>query len=168
MFPSLQRPQETTLDSDARIVSLSTKKEYVETRVQAFFKMYSPGLAALSRGFKVVFPLSVLGQVAPARLQELVAGKAAIDISLLRRNTEYSDFEPSDPQIKWFWEVLEEMPDTERSLYIRFVWGRTRIPSTDAEFKTKHEIEMFHGNKQALPIAHTCFFVSRKYFFYLR
>lgn len=39
------------------------------------------------------------------------------------------------PLIMWFWDVLEEFSNEERSLFLRFVWGRTRLPRTIADFR---------------------------------
>jgi E3 ubiquitin-protein ligase HERC2 len=39
------------------------------------------------------------------------------------------------PLITWFWDVLEEFSNEERSLFLRFVWGRTRLPRTIADFR---------------------------------
>lgn len=37
--------------------------------------------------------------------------------------------------VQWFWEVMEEFSTAERSLFLRFVWGRTRLPRTIADFR---------------------------------
>jgi E3 ubiquitin-protein ligase HERC2 len=37
--------------------------------------------------------------------------------------------------IQWFWDVMEEFTNQERSLFLRFVWGRTRLPRTIADFR---------------------------------
>lgn len=36
---------------------------------------------------------------------------------------------------QWFWEVLEAFSPLERSLFLRFVWGRTRLPRNIADFR---------------------------------
>lgn len=36
--------------------------------------------------------------------------------------------EPNAPLVQWFWEVMEELSGSERALFLRFVWGRTRLP----------------------------------------
>jgi E3 ubiquitin-protein ligase HERC2 len=41
----------------------------------------------------------------------------------------------SHPLVTWFWEVMEELTTSERSLFLRFVWGRTRLPRTIADFR---------------------------------
>lgn len=39
-----------------------------------------------------------------------------------------SGVEPNAPLVQWFWEVMEELSGSERALFLRFVWGRTRLP----------------------------------------
>lgn len=39
------------------------------------------------------------------------------------------------PLVQWFWEVMEEFSNSERSLFLRFVWGRTRLPRTSQDFR---------------------------------
>ena len=43
--------------------------------------------------------------------------------------------EPTSALVEWFWEVMEEFSTTERSLFLRFVWGRTRLPRSIADFR---------------------------------
>ena len=33
-----------------------------------------------------------------------------------------------DSMMEWFWEILEEFDDDMRSKYLKFVWGRSRLP----------------------------------------
>jgi Ubiquitin-protein ligase len=47
------------------------------------------------------------------------------------------------PQIIWFWEVLEEMSNQDRVLFIRFVSGRSRLAKSAREFRgLKFEIQV--------------------------
>lgn len=43
--------------------------------------------------------------------------------------------EATSSLVQWFWEVMEEFSNQERSLFLRFVWGRTRLPRTIADFR---------------------------------
>jgi len=47
-------------------------------------------------------------------------------------------------------------------MYLRFVWGRSRLPLTSKDFPMKHQIEIIKksgiDHDMMLPIAHTCFF----------
>jgi hypothetical protein len=47
----------------------------------------------------------------------------------------YKGVDATAPLVQWFWEVMEEFSNAERSLFLRFVWGRTRLPRTIADFR---------------------------------
>jgi len=55
--------------------------------------------------------------------------------------------------------VLEEFSPAERSLFLRFAWGRERLP---AETEFQEEMKIFPNSKEnpdkQLPHADTCFF----------
>lgn len=65
-----------------------------------------------------------------------VCGSADIDVATLKAIAVYKGFDPHEPLVKWFWEVLEEeFSAADRSLFLRFVWGRARLPRALADFK---------------------------------
>lgn len=64
-----------------------------------------------------------------------VCGSPDIPLHLLKSVATYKGVEPTAPLIQWFWEVMESFSNTERSLFLRFVWGRTRLPRTIADFR---------------------------------
>lgn len=64
-----------------------------------------------------------------------MCGSPDIPLHLLKSVATYKGVEPSAPLIQWFWEVMESFSNTERSLFLRFVWGRTRLPRTIADFR---------------------------------
>jgi hypothetical protein len=86
-------------------------------------------------------------------------GFEASDVDLLMRNTEYPSGSASDRHIQFFWDVLRlDFTDEQRSQYLTFAWGRSRLPLSAAEFDTKHKLAARGGGDSALPMAHTCFF----------
>lgn len=64
-----------------------------------------------------------------------MCGSPDIPLHLLKSVATYKGVEPTAPLIQWFWEVMESFSNTERSLFLRFVWGRTRLPRTIADFR---------------------------------
>lgn len=53
--------------------------------------------------------------------------------------------------MQWFWEILGEFNNLERSLFLRFVWGRTRLPRT---------IEDFRGRDFVLHVSSNIYIIS--------
>merc|ERR1712096_46589 len=87
-----------------------------------------------------------------------------IDLDDLKANTEYKgNWKPDSKVIKWFWEVLEEMDDGQRALFLQFCTGTSKVPSGGFEsLQGMNGVQRFqiaksgHGT-DALPAAHTCF-----------
>ena len=134
---------------------------------------------AIRRGLARVIPPSLLSLLGWRELEVHVCGRPVIDVALLKANTSYSGCSASDPHIAYFWEAMEEFTPKERAMYLRFVWGRSRLPLTSAGFRKKHTIERLRTPTpdQALPIAHTwyvkqplmsyrCFYYSCSYYCY--
>ncbi|KAG2937663.1 hypothetical protein PC115_g4078 [Phytophthora cactorum] len=124
---------------------------------------FAPVCGDLSRGVATILPAPTLGIFSWHELRTLVCGKATVDIALLRRRTIYGDgCQATDPHIAYFWDVLAEFTDEQKSSFLRFVWGRSRLPTHAADFTQDFKIS---GLPKAagradmyLPIAHTCFF----------
>jgi E3 ubiquitin-protein ligase HERC2 len=75
-------------------------------------------------------------------LETLVCGKPILDVDLLKANSVYRGCSETDPVVEYFWRALREFTSEERSMYLRFVWGRSRLPLTSKDFPMKHQIEM--------------------------
>jgi len=54
---------------------------------------------------------------------------------------------------------MESYSGVERQRFLRFVWGRARLPLTDEGFSQQLIIATaYRDNDAALPESHTCFF----------
>ena len=52
---------------------------------------------------------------------------------------------------------MESLTATEQSGFIRFAWGRSRLPPA-SDFTTKKKLTRLGTPGARLPVAHTCFF----------
>lgn len=54
-------------------------------------------------------------------------------------------------------QAMNQFTPQERSMYLRFVWGRSRLPLTSKDFERKHTIELLRTSNPdgSLPLAHT-------------
>lgn len=81
-----------------------------------------------------VLPPSLLTLFTAVELEDLVCGATEISPAALRSLVTYESSDSCSPQeteliIGWFWRLCEEdMTAEERSLLLRFVWGRSRLP----------------------------------------
>jgi hypothetical protein len=122
----------------------------------------------LRDGLSTVLPTELLPIFTPVELEQLICGNSSVDVQLLRQCTEYEDsLTPDTPLVVHFWEVLEEMSPEQRTLFLRFVWARSRMPASLSELSMNFKLQLAsHGGTDDmkthpdhyLPSAQTCFF----------
>eukprot|EP01108_Squamamoeba_japonica_P000247 TRINITY_DN1033_c0_g1_i1.p1 TRINITY_DN1033_c0_g1~~TRINITY_DN1033_c0_g1_i1.p1 ORF type:complete len:311 (+),score=131.27 TRINITY_DN1033_c0_g1_i1:1-933(+) len=120
-----------------------------------------PQLAAVRRGLGSVVSLATLSLLTWRELKLRVEGSAEIDLALLRRNTVYrGGYDARHRVVQLFWRVLESFSDAERALFLRFAWGRARLPPNDAAFTQKLKLSLLDcaNPDEHLALSHTCFF----------
>jgi len=58
-----------------------------------------------------------------------------------------------------FWQILQTFTAKEKELFLRFVWGRSRLPIRSEDFIQKFVImKLRSSSDNTLPVSHTCFF----------
>ena len=143
-----------------RNLSLENKKEFIELLLKTRLNEGNVQIQSIRNGLEQVIPFGLLKLLSWNELEMLVCGKPILDIELLKENTQYNGCSLNDKLIQNFWKCLEEFSAEERASYLRFVWGRSRLPLTSKDFPMQHRISIkSHNNPDlALPMSHTCFF----------
>ena len=55
--------------------------------------------------------------------------------------------------------MFEQFTQVERRKYLKFVWGRSKLPADTSDLNDNHSIQVMERRAvDALPEAHTCFF----------
>ena len=117
---------------------------------------------AIRRGIACVLPERLLVLKTWEELRAAVCGTAKISVRLLKRVAKVEGFAANAPPVVYLWKVLGDFPDPLREAFVRFTWGRSRIPLREADFPD-HKFCISRmavsGNPDAyVPRAHTCFF----------
>jgi hypothetical protein len=103
---------------------------------------FSKQMKAIKKGIGMVFAPFLMKMYTWKELEYKVCGKPSIDLLHLRAITKYNGCSEDDEIVKRFWRVLEAFSDEEKSLYLKFVWGRSRLPLVDEKFGDKHTIKL--------------------------
>ena len=148
-------------DGDKIPVTLENLKEYISLSKKMRTAEFNSQIECIKKGFNAVIDSSILQHLYWRQLEEMVCGKATLDIRTFMKNTKYDGFQKDDEVIKWFWEWLGKCNDHEQSLYLKFVSGRTRLPK-EPNFKYTHTIQRnsYNGN-ESFPQSATCFFTLK-------
>lgn len=120
-------------------------------------------LNSFVEGLSNVLPVEVLTILKGEELRDVMCGNAEVDVDLLKSVVEYEGYVETDEVIKYFWETLREFTNTERKLFLQFVWARNRLPTKKSDFEAPFKIQRDSANvkeraNKALPSASTCFF----------
>mmetsp|Transcript_4802 Transcript_4802/g.11584 ORF Transcript_4802/g.11584 Transcript_4802/m.11584 type:complete len:429 (+) Transcript_4802:1012-2298(+) len=122
----------------------------------------APQLAALRAGLLQCVPARALALWAPAELERIACGEADVSVDALRAHTRYGEgVDVHETHVRYFWQTMHAFSPQERAAFLRFTWGRSRLPSGASAWKDQwfriHTMESVQPDSR-LPVAHTCFF----------
>jgi hypothetical protein len=134
------------------IVDFNSRESFCDKVLDVRLKEFDKQVAAISKGLGAVVPMRVIQLFSWQQLDVLVSGDPSFDIAVWKAHTE-SSIAPETTAL--FWKVIESLTDKEKSGFVRFAWGRSRLPPSKA-FTIKMKLTPSGSDK--LPVAHTCFF----------
>jgi len=137
-------------------VSFDDRLKYIDLCVSARLKEIAPAIDRIKAGAFAVVPRRALALHTWKEVEALVAGSPAFDIADWKAHTHYSGYACDDPVVANFWKCMESFTDEEKSNFVRFCWGRSRIPRPGQAWTSSFHITK-RGGVTALPSAHTCF-----------
>jgi E3 ubiquitin-protein ligase HERC2 len=161
----------TTQSSDERTVELlprgsevpvtfANRMEYV--RLLEHYRLHEFDLqaAAVREGLATIVPARLLALFTWEEVEVMVCGRKSVDVALLKAVTEYSGVREDDAHVRFFWNTLQGFSDEERSMFLRFCWGRSRLPLRADQFPQRFKLQAFGRSPpdSYLPVSHTCFF----------
>lgn len=75
-------------------------------------------------------------------IESRCTGDKHISEERLKSITEYPMCEKNHAIVSRFWRVFESFTDVERSAYLKFVWGRSRLPMSLENLNYKHQVRL--------------------------
>ena len=139
------------------VQSQSDLREYTALARAARANEYGAACAAMRTGLVSMVPSQSLQLLTWRELELLACGDPVVDIALLRSRTVYQGWDATSEGPQRFWRAFELLTDEERSKFIRFAWGRARLPRAEA-FSRPFKLTRRGGGDSELPVAHSCFF----------
>ncbi|XP_054728194.1 probable E3 ubiquitin-protein ligase HERC2 [Anastrepha obliqua] len=161
---SSAKGHEVPLSTRYMRISPQNRHEYVRLALNFRLHEFDEQVKAVRDGMSKVIPVPLLSLFSAPELQAMVCGSPDIPLGLLKSVATYKGFDPNSALVTWFWEVMEEFSNQERSLFLRFVWGRTRLPRTIADFRGRDFVLQVLDKSPPdnfLPESYTCFFLLK-------
>ncbi|XP_069594098.1 E3 ubiquitin-protein ligase HECTD3 [Ranitomeya imitator] len=130
----------TTVLSDQRMVELvpggsnisvryEDRLEFIQMVQKARLEESKEQTKAIQAGLLKVVPQAVLDLLTWQELEKKVCGDPEISVEALKKLTRFEDLEPTDIRVQYFWEALNNFTNEDRSRFLRFVTGRSRLPA---------------------------------------
>ena len=144
--------------------TLAERLKYISLLIYYRLNEAEIQINSIKQGLSKILPLSILQLFTGKELSLLVCGKKDVDIELLKQNTKLSsDLKEDSKEVRWLWEILNEMTPEEKIKFIKFCWAQERLPTSNEEY-VKNQIAFTikynknDKNKNGFPKADTCFF----------
>lgn len=173
LFQNLEMPFSTPSASGADVplsskykrITHENRLEYVRLALNFRLHEFDEQVKAVRDGMSKVVPVPLLSLFNAYELETMVCGSPDIPLSLLKSVAVYRGVDGHSALIQWFWEVMEDFTNQERSLFLRFVWGRTRLPRTISDFRGRDFViqilDRYNPPDNFLPESYTCFFLLK-------
>jgi hypothetical protein len=115
-------------------------KEFIQLYLEKRFGEVREQIKALQKGLFEIISEKTLGFLSWEDLEEKICGVKEFDLNLLKENTIYEGYKKDDKVIDLFWKFLQNCSLEEKYLYLKFAWGRSRLPNSSEGFTDSHTI----------------------------
>jgi hypothetical protein len=146
-------------DGASKAVTHANHKEFIELVTKTRLAEGSKQMEWVKRGVSYVIELSILAFLTWEEVEIRACGRKDIEIADLKAISEYNYVSEDHKMIKMFWEMFERLTQEQRGLYLKFAWGRSKLPADTSQLRYKHQVCYYEDRlEDSFPEAHTCFF----------
>ncbi len=150
------------------LVNEGNKEEFCRLFLEYYLvRSVQSQLESFLRGFYSLIHKDMVSILDVDEFEFFMCGDPRIDLEDWRRNTAYKEFYgPEHQVIRWFWEVMGELTEDERRLFLQFCTGSSRVPAEGFKGLLSNSGRVcsfcvgprdYSGPDTAFVVAHTCF-----------
>ena len=108
-------------------------------------------------GFHSVCNRKMITEMRPEELEQLVRGSPNLDFDELRTSARYDGYQPTDPVIQFFWDIVcNDFSVEQKKQFLKFCTGSDRVPIRGLK-DLRFVIGRNGDDGDMLPTSHTCF-----------
>lgn len=131
-------------EGEQRKVRRDNIDEFIGLVLKARFNEANQQIKAIQAGLDQVFQgnLGLISYLTPEAIEVRACGAKEICMDRLKSVTVYPNCGSDHAIVGRFWRVFEGWTHEERSSYLKFVWGRNRLPVDISNLSRKHEVRL--------------------------
>lgn len=138
-------------------VTYDNYQQFIELSMKARLNEAETQLKWLKEGVTEIIDMNILDMLSWDEIEKRACG-GQIEPESLKSITRYSSCNEDSKIVKWFWQMFEAWGQEDRKNYLKFAWGRSKLPF-DLSKSDPHKFYMYSSmGKKAFPKAHTCYF----------
>lgn len=144
---------------NSKKVTLANYKEFIELTMEARLKESAQQMKWVKEGITEIIDMNILSSLNWSELERRASG-GEIDTDALKSITDYEGASDDSEIIKFFWEIFDNFTQEDRKMYLKFIWGRSKLPPDLKGLmrERKHVICVkSYWDNDRLPESHTCF-----------
>jgi hypothetical protein len=155
------------LIENGRNVEVENLDHFIEQRINFLIGIYEPFIKQIRDGIFDCIPEERIKCFNSNELELILNGRPFIDVEEWQSFTAYKPpYNKDHKVIKWFWEILSQLPQKELSNLLLFASGATRVPlggfavlESSKGYLSQFTIDYVDYNKRVKNFihAHTCF-----------
>ena len=149
------------LEENGRNIPLkrANAQSYCDKALKARLEESKQQVEALAAGIDKTFDRRFLRMMNWRFLEYKIVGMNEVSVERLKQITSYRHCSETHEVVKRYWQVMEGFSNDDKISYLRFVWGRTRLPLKEEECVELHTIQLDeNADSKRLPVGRTCFF----------
>lgn len=117
-------------------VTWENRKEYTTLLLYYYLNEFHLPIQCIRAGMARICPLETFHLFTWEEFEFRVCGNFGLDLELLKRHTVYkTPLTEESPLIIKFWAILHSLSFEEQTLFLRFVWGRSKLPTMFGDVK---------------------------------
>ena len=165
------RPEELITNGASTRVTAANASSFCQMIAERRLGPLRKPIRAIRKGLLNIIPERAVQLCRWKDVQIMVCGPSEIDMAMLQRHTRYlSPLSPNHEFVKRFWNVFASLSMRERSMLIRYAWGRSKLPRGDENWVKGDGRRLYFllsplmdenlqpRGDDSLVEAHTCFF----------
>ena len=144
-------------------VTFTSRGRYCSMALDARLAEGAAQCSEMLAGLSTIVPNArLLSLMTEQELELLMCGEARVDVEALRSHVRYgAGVTPKQRHVRFLWQVLEGFDTEQRRVFLKFIWGRTRLPLAEEDWGEQrmrvHTLDTRSPDTH-FPVAHTCFF----------
>jgi len=139
------------------MVTRKNLEQYIRLMTQKRLQEGEQQIEWIRQGMYKVCPKNILNMLEWEEIEIRASGDKVVDVEKLKKITEYYG-DSECKTVKLFWEMMENFDEDQKQKYLKFTWGRQRLPADCSDLRYKHTICILDSGDDRMPEGHTCFF----------